>query len=150
MTVKSIVTLENEDKTQVTIHHSLLGESRVASMALRSYADLIDSGMNLGHNIGIGNTTTIVWAEIDGFPIGGMCYAIRPEISTCWIIFSFVRPDWRGKGVNLQCRLILENLMRSQDVKYMASYVSTKNERMIQIALDAGFQPSFYRMHKKL
>ena len=132
----------------VKAYYAKTAESRAASLMLRLYADLIDSGFAIG--VAIPNNSHIIWLEQNNAPIGGICYSIQPELSQAWIIFSFTMPAYRGLGVNQVCHKYLEADMKKRGLAFIGSHVHIDNISRLKSCDKVGLKPNFYRMHKAI
>ena len=131
-------------------HHEDLRDARAVPLMLRTYAEMIDKGFNIRYGLGFTNDSSMIWAEVDNVPVGGICFVKWGYSKTHWIALSFTDPAWRGEGINYHCHMELEQLTRERGFLYIASLVSVNNLPRIKSCERVGLQKEFYRMSKRI
>lgn len=134
----------------VTIHiQDNLNMCPALSLFLKVYAETIDKGYSNPVPV-FSDNYRMVWAELYGEVIGGICYEYRPKVKTGWIILSFTAPNHRGQGLNETLHQHMEENIKELGGKRVCSYVSINNESRLKSAEKVGLKPQFYRMNKNL
>lgn len=140
----------NDGTIATLMHAESLTFCRATPLLLREYANMIDNGYNTGNYLSFDNTSSVLWLEVEGDPIGGICYTVRKEVSQVFIAFSFTSPQWRKRGVNTTVHYELEKIMRDKNLNNILSFVSINNTPRIKSCEKVGMFPTHYRMGKVL
>ena len=119
------------------------------SLFLKVYAETIDRGLSNPVPV-FSDNYRMVWAEMNGEVVGGICYEYRPKVKTGWIILSFTDPKYRGQGLNRLLHDHMEQNIKELGGNRVCSYVSINNESRLKSAEKVGLKPQFYRMNKNL
>ena len=134
----------------ITIHvQDNLNMCPALSLFLKVYAETIDRGYSNPVPV-FSDNYRMVWAELNGEVLGGICYEYRPKVKTGWIILSFTAPKYRGQGLNETLHQRMEENIKELGGKRVCSYVSINNESRLKSAEKVGLKPQFYRMNKNL
>lgn len=119
------------------------------SLFLKVYAEILDQGF-ANPNVAWRNKSSMVWAEISGKVVGGICYEYEPETRMGWIVLSFTHPDYRGRGINGILHEFFEAEIKKLGGVRIASLIHVDNTSRIRSAEKVGLLPQFYRTLKIL
>jgi GNAT superfamily N-acetyltransferase len=141
--------LDNQGNSINIWHQENLNMCRALSLFLKVYAETIDEGFSNSvpfHN----DNSRMVWAELNGIVVGGICYEYKQSLNMGWIVLSFTDPQYRGRGINKILHEYMENDIKKLGGYRVCSYVSINNEKRLKAAEKVGLKPQFYRMQKLL
>lgn len=133
-----------------TIHYDeSLNYSDSFVFFLREYAKLIE----LGHAnpVTTWNTDTrVVWASMEGKPVGVMAFSFNKNTKAGWIYLSSVDPEYRRRGIYQAMHKRMREELKKLGAKKVESLVHVSNDGMVKAAATLGMEPQYYRMHMVL
>lgn len=148
--MNKIGTCNDSRGSTLDIHQSnSLSLCPALSLFLKVYAEILDQGF-ANPNVAWRNKSSMVWAEINGKVVGGICYEYEPETRMGWIVLSFTHPDYRGRGINGLLHEFFEAEIKKLGGARIASLIHVDNVSRIKSAEKVGLLPQFYRTLKIL
>lgn len=131
-------------------HINEMGNSPIMLFYLREYTKLIECG--LAHPVlGASNNSSAIYAEINGQVVGVIVYRIDPDpLKTVWKVLSAVDPEYRNRNIYKLMHTQLEQYVKSQGSKKIASHVHVSNVAAHKGNKSVGLEPVWYKMEKNL
>jgi len=139
-----------KDGTQITIWDCYnLAMSPVASFYMRHMAKLIDDN-HAQQIFTAGNTSSAVYATIDGQVVGAIVYEIHTSQRMAYILLSCVDEERRGQGIYTALHPYFEEVAQAQGCNRIGSIVHVDNTVRQASCAKVGMVPEFIRMVKLL
>lgn len=140
------------DGTKIRVaQNENMGDCPAVATLLRGFADILDKGWAVENLTSFSNSNKVIWCQgPEGDVVGATMFTRNAETSHLWIMFSYVVPEWRQKGVNRLMNRFIEIDARANKLKYIGSMVHPDNEARLKAMEKFGYSRAMIRMHKVL
>lgn len=120
-------------------------------LVLSTHLELVEKGLSPQMFDQLNDFTNVVWAEDSHANVlGGIAFTLRTELNLGYIVLSFTDPKFRRRGINLICRIHVEQIVKEHGFFGITSFVHLDNKELLLSAEKNNFKPYGYYMFKKL
>lgn len=150
--VKLITTIKNPTGPEILIKHCNsmgLGPSNLNAFFYRSLAEVIENNQAStwpSYNF----KSQAVYAEIDGRVVGSVIFNYGSEKKQIYIVLSAVDPAFRRKGLYKIMQTEVARIGKSMGAVEVTSFIHTSNETTLAASKSCTFEPTYYKMIRKL
>ena len=151
-TVKTLTTITNPGGSNIVLKHCNsmgIGPSMLSAFFYRSLAEVIESNQAStwpAYNF----KSQAVYAEVDGRVVSIVVFNYSSEKKQIYIVLSAVDPAFRRKGLYKIMQTEVAKLGKSMGAVEVTSFIHTSNEITLAASKSCTFEPTYYKMIRKL
>lgn len=146
------MTLEQKDNHQPLIltKDAKLDGHKIFPHFLQVYGKLMEEGQADPFFVFQATDKVIHVTTRDGNLMGYCVWRYNAEFTHSWVVFSFVDPEHRGKGVFGLMNEILENITKDLGGDMIQSYVHVDNKASLKANEKIGRMPVYVMTRKRI
>jgi RimJ/RimL family protein N-acetyltransferase len=152
VTIKLLTTITNPTGSKILLKHCNsigLGPSELSAFFYRSLAEVISNNQAStwpSYNF----KSQAVYAEVDGRVIGCVIFNYGAEKKQVYIVLSAVDPAFRQKGLYKIMQAEVAKIGKAMGAIEVTSFIHTSNEITLAASKSCTFEPTYYKMIRKL
>jgi hypothetical protein len=150
--VKLITTIKNPNGSDILIKHCNsmgIGPNELIVFFYRSLAEVIESNQAStwpSYNF----KSQAVYAEVDGRVVASVVFNYSSEKKQVYVVLSAVDSAFRRKGLYKIMQNEVAKLGKSMGAIEVTSFIHTSNQITLAASKSCTFEPTYYKMIRKL
>lgn len=127
--------------TRIEIHECASAAPAAIELCLRGWNELTAKGLGDGRLVFHSNMSAIVGYAANGRDqeaVGVILFGLEPEFKRCWLTLSYVREEYRARGVYAAMYEALRGETRRMGLRTIESATHVRNVAMRAVAKRQG------------
>ena len=109
----------------------------LAALIVQAQAELVQSGFSDGSD-GVDWTCNVLYAEVNGVPVGMICWKVSEWMQEEQISLGYVHPVYRGQGIYTRLFAALEAEAIKRKLRSITGYTHVNNMLLQSVAVNQG------------